>query len=651
VIELDEAKPEPKNILEAIKELIPKEAGLTKVEFEGPDVAIYVKNVAAIYGDENVIRNVSTSVKKKLIVRSDTSSLKDPEETLKKILEIVPPEAGISQETIRFVPEFNEVQIEAMKPGLVIGKHGSTLIRIVLETGWVPKVLRIPPMNSDVVKGVRQLLIKESDFRKKFLTTIGKKINQPIVKNEWIKATALGGFREVGRSSLLIETNHSKIIIDCGVMPEPAIRGLDANAKGEENKAFPYLDSANITINDIDAVVLTHAHMDHIGFVPYLFKFGYEGPVYCTPPTRDLAALLLFDYVKLVQRSGGTPLYDEKDIRKMLTHMILRDYGEVTNVTDEIKLTYHNAGHILGSSVVHLHIGEGLYNIVHSGDMKYGFTRLLDQADTRYPRIDSLFIESTYGGPRDITPNRQDSETQLMELIKSVVENNGKVLIPVFAVGRSQELMLVMETYMANNPRYKLNVPVYLDGMVLDASAIHTAYPEYLKAGLQHRILSNNSPFENEIFSVAKGEKDEVLARGPSVILASSGMLNGGMSLEYFKSLAQDEKNAIVFVGYNSVNSLGRKIQNGFKEIALPSDDGKLAPFNVRMQVRTIEGFSGHSDRRQLLNFAQSLRPGAKRIYTMHGEEQKCEDLARTLSMKFHIEARAPMNLDSIRFK
>jgi hypothetical protein len=647
----EEEKVEAKSIIEKVKELIPKEAGLTKAEFEGPDVTIYVKNVSAIYGDENVIRNVSTTVKKKLIVRSDTSSLMDPEKASKRILEIVPPEAGVSEDGIRYVPEFNEVQIEAHKPGLVIGKGGSTLIKIVTEIGWVPKVLRIPTMNSDVIKGVRQMLVKEADFRKKFLVNIGKKINQPIMKSEWIKATALGGFREVGRSSLLIETPHSKIIIDCGVSPEPAIKGLDA-VTGNENKAFPYLDSANITINDLDAVILTHAHMDHIGFVPYLFKFGYEGPVYCTPPTRDLAALLLYDYTKLVQRSAGTPLYEEKDIKKMLSHMITRDYNEVTNVTDEIKLTYHNAGHILGSSLVHLHIGEGLYNVVHSGDMKFGFTRLLDQADTRYPRIDAMFLESTYGGPRDITANRQDSEIQLMELIKSVVQNGGKVLIPVFAVGRAQELMLVMETYVANNPNYKLDVPIYLDGMILEASAIHTAYPEYLKAGLQHRILSNNSPFENEIFEVAKGERKEIVDKGPSVILASGGMLNGGTALEYFKAMAEDEKNAIVFVGYNSVNSLGRKVQNGFKEIALPGEDGKLVPVQIKMQVRTIEGFSGHSDRRQLMNFVQSLRPGQpKKIFTMHGEEQKCEDLARSLAMKFHVEGRAPMNLDSIRFK
>ena len=646
-----EEKVEAKGILETVKSLVPSEAGLTKAEFEGPDVAVYVKNVAAMYGSENVIKGISASVKKKLIVRSDTASLSDPEKATAKILEIVPQEAGINAETIRYVPEFNEVQIEAMKPGLVIGKGGSTLIRIVIETGWVPKVLRIPTMNSDVIKGVRQLLVKESEFRKKFLTTIGKKINQPMVQSEWVKATALGGFREVGRSSLLIETNHSKMIIDCGVSPEPAVRGLDA-VTGDTNKAFPYLDSANITINDLDAVILTHAHMDHIGFVPYLFKFGYDGPVYCTPPTRDLAALLLFDYMKLVQRSGGTPLYEEKDVKKMLAHMVTRDYGEVTNVTEEVKLTYHNAGHILGSSVVHLHIGEGMYNVVHTGDMKYGFTRLLDQADTRYPRIDSLFIESTYGGPKNIGVNRQDAEVQLMQLIKRVTESGGKVLIPVFSVGRSQELMLTLESYAEGNPMFKFDVPVYLDGMILEATAIHTAYPEYLKASLQHRILSNNSPFESEIFEVAKGERQEIVDKGPAVILASGGMLNGGTSLEYFKALAEDERNAIVFVGYNSTNSLGRKIQNGFKEIALPGEDGKLVQINVRMQVATVDAFSGHSDRHQLLNFVQNLRPGQpKRIFTMHGEEARCDDLARTMGARFHVEARAPMNLDSIRFK
>ncbi len=640
---------ENRDIKERIRELMPNEAELSNIEFEGPDVAVYVKNVGFVYNDESIIKNISASIKKRLIVRSDEKQLSDEETALKKIMSIIPADAGVTEEGIRFDKEFSQVYIEAMKPGLVIGKGGVTLIKIISETNWIPKVLRIPTMNSDVIKGIRNLVVKESEFRKKFLTSVGKKINQPMVKSEWLKATALGGFREVGRSCLLLETNHSKILIDCGISPEPGIKGFDTTAT--ENKAFPYLDGANITINDLDAVVLTHAHMDHIGFVPYLFKFGYNGPVYCTPPSRDLAALSLYDYNKLVMRTGGTPLYGEKDIKNMLMHMIPRDYGEVTNITDEIKLTYHNAGHILGSATVHLHIGEGLYNIVHTGDLKYGFTRLFDQADTKYPRIDALFMESTYGGPRDIGHDRQGGEVELMDFIKRTVENGGKVLIPLFAIGRAQELQLVLESYMANNKLYSMEAPVFLDGMILEASAIHTAYPEYLKMGLRHRILNNNSPFESEIFEIAKGERSEIVEKGPAVILASGGMLNGGTSLEYFKALAADPKNALVFVGYNSAGSFGRRVQNGLKETALPGEDGRMEPMKIEMQVKTMDIFSGHSDRPQLMSFVEHLRPAAKKIYTMHGEESKCDDLARTLGNRFRVEARSPMDLDSIRFK
>ncbi len=647
---MTEQKQEDVDLLENIGKMIPPQVGFIKAAYEGPDIAIYVGNISLLYTDESVIRNISATVKKKLIVRSDTSKLMAPDKALDIIKTIVPAEAVVSN--VNFISEFGEVYIEALKPGLVIGKNGATLKSIVIETNWVPKVLRTPTMNSDVIKGVRQMIVKESAFRKKFLTAVGKKINTPIMKSEWIRATALGGFKEVGRSSMLLETNHSKIIIDCGVSPEPSVRGGDANKNDtDENKAFPYLDSANVTINDIDAIILTHAHMDHIGFVPYLFKFGYEGPVYCTPPTRDLAALLLFDYIKLVQRSGGTPLYDEKDVRKMLVHMITRDYGEVTNVTDEIKLTFHNAGHILGSSTLHLHIGEGTYNIVHTGDMKYGFTKLLDMADTKYPRIDSLFIESTYGGNNDITARRQDAEINIMNSIKRTIQGGGKVLIPLFAVGRSQELMLVMESYLTGNSDFKLDVPIYLDGMILEASAIHTAYPEYLKMNLERRILNNRSPFESEIFEIAKGERSEILSRGPAVILASGGMLNGGASVEYFKELAPDARNKIIFVGYNSASSMGRRVQHGASEIVLPDKEGKLVSIAPKLQVETIDGFSGHSDRRQLVSFVENLRPSPKKIFTMHGEETKCEELARALGNRMRVESRAPMDLDTMRFK
>jgi len=645
----EEAKERASELFKKIEEMLPKEAGFVKAEYEGPDIVVILKKISSIYSDESIIKNIAASIKKRIIIRSDSSVLMEPEKAAEIINSLIPKEAVVSY--TKFIPEFSEVYIEALKPGLVIGKGGSTLKEIATKTGWSPKVLRTPTMESDTIKGVRQLMFNESEFRKKFLLGVGKHINRTIAKSEWLKVTALGGFREVGRSSLLLETPNSRVMIDCGISPEPGIKGIDANMGSNENKAFPYLDSSNFAINDLDAVVLTHGHMDHIGFVPYLFKYGYEGPVYCTPPTKEIAALLLNDYTKLVQRSGGTPLYGEKDIKKMLMHMITRDYNEVTNITDELKLTYQNAGHILGSATVHLHFGEGLYNILHTGDLKYGFTRLFDPASTRYLRIDSLFIESTYGGPRDINPKRQEAELDLMNTIKHTIESGGKVLIPVFSVGRSQEVQLVLENYMAAGQQFALGVPVYLDGMILEASAIHTAYPEYLKENLRNRILNNRSPFESEIFEVVKGEREEVFDKGPSVILASGAMMNGGVSVEYFKRLADDPKNTLIFVGYNSQSSLGRRLQNGLTEVPLPDADGKIVPVKVNMAIRTIDGFSGHSDRQQLINFVERLSMRPKNIFTMHGEEAKCDDLARTLGRIERTDARAPRNLDSIRLK
>ncbi len=635
-----------KSVFDKIEEMLPSSVGFIKAEFEGPDIVIYLKNAKSVYKDDTVIKDIAVEIKKKIIVRSDSASLMDPENALKKIKELVPEDAKLG--SIKFLSEFSSVYIEALKPGLVIGKKGVTLRAIMYETGWIPKVLRIPTMESSTIEGVRNLVYNERDFRKKFLLNLGKQINQPALKSEWLKVTALGGYREVGRSSMLLETKNSKILIDCGISPEPGLKGAIANEDPEVNKAFPYLDAANFSIEELDAVVLTHAHMDHIGFVPYLYKYGYKGPVYCTPPTRDLAALLLNDYFRLVQKTGGTPLYDEKDIRNMLMHTIVREYGEVTNITNELKLTYHNAGHILGSSIVHLHVGEGEYNLVHTGDMKYGFTRLFDPADIKYPRMDALFIESTYGGNNDISINRKQAEINLMDIIKKTISNNGKVLIPLFAVGRSQEIQLVLNSYLKN---YNIDAPVYMDGMILEASAIHTAYPEYLKESLKNMILNNKSPFESDIFEIIKGEREQVLERGPSIILASGGMLNGGTSLEYFKKLADDPKNSLIFVGYNSAGSLGRRLQNNLKEVPIMDENNKIIPLKINMNVFTVEGFSGHSDRRQLIDFVKDLRPRPSKIFTMHGEEQKCEDLADILRKITNADSRAPMNLDSIRLK
>ena len=625
-----------KEIHQQIESVLPRDCELAKVELEGPQLVLYLKNIKAFYEDENLITKIAAKVRKKILLRVDSSELMPPTKSLELIKTLIPEDAKVSE--IKFDPIFNEVVIEALKPGLVIGKGGSVLKQIVLNTGWSPRVLRAPSSPSEIEKAIRNSLLVNAEERKKFLNTLGKKLLQPASPCDWIKITMLGGFKEVGRTCMLLQTPKSNVLVDCGMNTDTS----------DPSRAYPYLNALDKTLEQLDAVILSHAHLDHSGFIPYLYAYGYEGPVYCTPPTRDLMILLQQDSVKVLNSEGKGSPYGEKDIKKELAHVITRDYGEVTDVTPDIRFTFRNAGHILGSSSVHIHVGEGLHNIVFTADIKYGRTNLFDPADTYFPRIETLLIESTYGGKNDLLPRLDECEMKLANLIKQTVANRGKVLIPVFAVGRAQEMMLALENHLRNE-----NIPIYIDGMSKEASALHTVYPEYLKKNVQRRILQNNSPFENPMFNkVVSSERQAIAERDePCVILAPSGMLSGGTSVEFLKMLAQDPKNALIFVGYQSAMSLGRRIQMGEREVPILNEKHKLDSLKINMNVYTVEGFSGHCDRSQLLAFMRNLRPRPGRILTMHGDENKTMDLARTANKMMHVETRAPMNLDTIRLR
>ncbi len=626
-----------KEMQAAIEEVLPPQCELAKCEIEGPQVVLYLKNIRAFYDDRNLITKLASRVRKKITLRSDSSVLLPPEEAAAKVKAIVPPDAGITD--VSFDTAFNEVVIEALKPGVVIGKGGLVLKSIVLETGWTPKVLRAPTSPSEVVKAIRASLLSSSDERKKFLTNLGKKMLVGSSTCEWVKITALGGYREVGRSCSLLQTPKSNIIIDCGL-------NVDSS---DPNRMYPYLNAMNLSLDQIDAVIATHAHLDHTGMIPYLYAYGYDGPLYCTPPTRDLMVLLLRDCINVMNSEGKGSPFGERDIKKMLSRTITREYGEVTDVTPEVRFTFYNAGHILGSSQVHLHVGEGLHNVVVTGDFKFGRTKLLDPADTRFPRIDTLITESTYGGQHDSQPPLEEGAAKICRVVRQALERRGKVLIPVFSVGRSQEIMLILEEKFREEDGLK----VYIDGMSKEASAIHTVYPEYLRHNIQRRILQNDSPFDKPLFQnvVARERKEIAESDDPCAILAPSGMLTGGTSVEFLKMLAHDERNAIVFVGYQSATSLGRKIQLGAKQVPVLNDKNKLDTLDINLQVESADAFSGHSDRSQLISYVRSLRPRPGRIITFHGDELKCDDLSRTLSRINHVETRAPMNLDSIRLK
>jgi len=630
-----------KQLEKKVETIVPPQALVTKVAMLGSELVIYTRNMQLFLESEGLVKQLAGELKKRVHVRTDSSMLQDPETAKKKILELIPPEAGI--EDVNFDGEFNEVVISAKKPGLVIGKHGSTLKMITLQTGWYPNIQRLPTQSSPVIKGIRYTLLKENKERAKFLKESAQRIYRDNPKaTEWVRFTPLGGAREVGRSCFLVETPESKILLDCGINV------------ASHDKAYPHLGSISFPIDELDAIVLTHAHLDHSGFIPYLYHYGFKGPTYCTPPTRDIMALLQLDYVEVLKKEGIDPPYQDKDVTTTMRHVITRDYGEVTDISPDIRLTLHNAGHIMGSAGVHLHIGNGVHNLLYTGDFKFGYTKLFDNIHTHYPRIETLIMESTYGSPQDVMPPRYVSDKKLIESIKKTAEGGGSTLIPVFAVGRAQEIMLVVEEYAKHNP---WDIPVYIDGMTREASAIHTAYPEFMRRNVKKRILHNNSPFDSDIFiEVDRTKRASLAEEKASLFLSPSGMMSGGPSVEYFKMMCGEPKNKIIFVGYQGEGSLGRRIQamgnRGESQRTIPLNiQGRTQGVDVKMQVETIEGFSGHSDRNQLLGFYKKLFPKPERVITVHGDERSCTSLAKTISYMGRAEVNTPRNLDTLRLK
>lgn len=625
---------------EVVKKVVPEEAEITDIDLEGPVIVIYTTNMDRFAENNDVVRQLAQGMRRRVAIRPDPKMLADDVSAEEKIKEIIPKEAEVTN--IYFEHENGEVTIEALSPGMVIGKHGTLLNEIKKQIGWAPRVVRAPPIPSKTVAEIRNYLRKVYEDRKEFLKRTGRRLAREMPSGEnWVRIATLGGYRQVGRSCQILMTRESRVMIDCGI-----------DVSSEENGS-PYLSAPEaLPLDAIDAVVITHAHLDHCGLLPVLFKYGYRGPVYCTPPTRDLMSLLQIDYIKVSFGEAKKAPYDSSHIREAVKHCIPLKYGETTDISPDIRLTFQNAGHILGSAIAHFHIGDGMYNVAFTGDIKFEKTWLFSPAVHRFPRLETLVIESTYGGFHDLQPSRREATEQLKDITARVLNRKGKVLIPVFAVGRSQEVMVVLEELMRTKriPR----VPVYLDGMIWEATAIHTAYPEYLNSQLRTQIFQvGRNPFLSDVFNrVDSMDMRENILNDPDscVVLATSGMMNGGPVLEYFKAWADNPNDALMFVGYQAEGTIGRRIQKEWKEITL-NDRGKTITLPIKMTVEVVDGFSGHSDRLQLLNYVGNLEPRPEKVIVGHGEEYKCSDLASSLYKKYGMETRAPMNLETIRLK
>jgi KH/beta-lactamase-domain protein len=626
-------------ISQYILQHVPKEAEVTRIEYEGSTLAVYTKKPEILVDQSGVVANIVNVIRKRIVIRSDPT-VRVPEAEAERIArEIITAEAEVTD--VNFDPSLGEIIIEAKKPGLVIGKNGAVLQEVIRRTKWRPHVLRSPPLKSKIVTHMRHYLHSESKERERILRTVGERIFRPKAFEVGdVRVTALGGVQQVGRSAFLVQTRESSVLLDCGINP----------GSTRPFEAFPRLDNPAFEIESLDAVVISHAHLDHCGLLPFLFKYGYDGPIYCSAPTSSMMTLLQLDYLDVAGKQGTTPFYDQKDVRECVLHTLPLRYGVVTDIAPDMRLTLHNAGHILGSSMVHLHIGEGLHNLVYTGDYKYARTMLLEAATTEFPRVETVITESTYGGPDDIMPSRVEAEERLARVVNETLERRGKVLIPVPAVGRAQEIMLVLDGYMKRG--LMKESPVFIEGMISEATAIHTAYPEYLGREVRTSILHDGiNPFQSDYFTLVEhpSVRQEVIEGEPCIIMATSGMLEGGPVIEYFKCLADDENNSILFVSYQIEGTMGRRVQKGLNEVAMMTAEGKMDVVKVRLRTESIEGFSGHSDRRQIFNYLTHLQPKPERVVVCHGERAKCLGLANFLERRCDMRAIAPALMETFR--
>ena len=626
------------NLMEVIAKKIPKEGGITRVEYEGPRIALYTKNPRFLIGNNPLISDIVNSVKKRVVIRCDISLRKSEEETRQYIGDIASSESGLSG--IFFDNAIGEVIVDVNKPSLLKQQSEFNLLDFAEKTGWIININKISTIPSTTLKTIYQTLKSTETEREKLFRNFGNNIfRSRLTSTNEVTLKTLGGFQEVGRSSMLIETGESKILLDCGIHP------------GAKNSfsSYPRFDWAGIDLQDLDAVIMSHAHLDHSGFLPALFKYGYNGPVYCSEPTLPLMTLLLNDAVKIASMEGRQ-FYDLVDVRDMIKHCVPLSFGSVTDVSPDIKIVLKNSGHILGSASIHLHIGDGSHNIVYSGDFKYGPSSLLEPAILNYPRVETLIVEGTYGSKIDIMPSREEVDTDFVHSINDTIKSDGKVLIPVPAVGRAQEIMLVLSRYM--NSGDLIECPIFIEGMISEATAIHINYPEYLERNLRKQIIENDeSPFESDYFTIVNhpSQRSEVLQTNPCIIMATSGMLEGGPVLDYFGKISNKKENKIIFVSYQVQGTLGRRVLDGTSDVSLVNEDGKIQVVSIKCDVEKIDGFSGHSDYNQIMKYVSRLRPKLKRVIVDHGEKRKLENLSHIINRIFKIPASAPAVREAIK--
>lgn len=425
-----------------------------------------------------------------------------------------------------------------------------------------------------------------------------------------MKIRFYGAAGEVGRSCILVESANTKVLLDAGV-------------KLGKHEEYPVIEDSEL--KTIDAIVLSHAHLDHCGYLPHIFTAGWNGYVYTTKPTFEIVNVMLSDYLKISNPRNVT----KEGFSKVNKHFKIVEYYKEFKIKG-LRFKMYQAGHMLGSSLVE--VSDGKHTLLYTGDMSLKKTRLLEPAHTENLNADTLIIESTNAGEKDLPENEQDVINNLVKSIKDTVLQGGKVVIPSFATGRAQEVLFILDDYMRSGRIPK--VPIYIDGMISKVMRIHRHNVIYCRKELQQRILmSEDDPFKSPNFHnvTTKQMRNKIIGEPEScIIVTTSGMINGGPIFKYLEKLAGDAKNRLIFVGYQVEGTNGRQILEGAKEVEL---DGRKVQIKMAVQMCRI---SGHADREQLIRFISKVN-GLRNIFLIHGEQGKGKDMAGALPKKYKV--------------
>ena len=425
-----------------------------------------------------------------------------------------------------------------------------------------------------------------------------------------MKVSFFGAADEVGRSCIMVSTDSTAILLDAGV-------------KLGSEEEYPVIEDSQL--RRIDGIFISHAHLDHTGYLPHIYTAGYKGDTFATKPTIELTNVLLSDYIRISNPKN----ISKEGMAALSSHFKIIEYGKAFKFRD-LTIKFIPAGHILGSALIC--VSDGRSKLVYTGDINLMKTRLLDGADLKNLEADTLITESTYGAKKDIFPREHDTEQRLLRSVNETIKAGGKVMVPSFAVGRAQEVLFIFDDYMNSGVLHK--VPLYVDGMINKALRIHRHNVIYCRDELQKRILMNDDdPFKSINFhNVTTRQQRSKIMHGeePAIVVTTSGMLTGGPVLKYIEAMAGNPNNKLILVGYQADGTLGRAIENGAKEVSI---DGRKVQVNMAIEKYHL---SAHADRAQILSFVGRIH-GLKNIFIVHGEPERSAELKDALKEKYNV--------------